>query len=125
MKTKWIAIALLSMIAFVGFGASGAMAMGVKDVPEAFGNLLGLDSSTAGIILAAMVTISVALAVGQAFNKSANPLIPQVIVILATLGAMTAIGWVGIWLMFIAIIAFASLFTKKIVDTYNSSGSGD
>ena len=117
-------IAFFGAIAFVGFGTTAALAIGLNDVPQQFGNILGVDSITAGIILSAAIVISVALAVGQAFGNSANPLIPQVISIIAVIGALTAIGWVGIWMILIAVVAFVSLFTKKIVDTYNSSGSG-
>ena len=118
-------IAFFGAIAFVGFGTTAALAIGLNDVPQQFGNILGVDSITAGIILSAAILISVALAVGQAFSKSATPLIPQVISIVAVLAALTAIGWIGIWLILIIVVAFVALVTKRTVDGMNSSGSGD
>jgi hypothetical protein len=96
-----------------------ASAEGIGDVPGQLGASLGIDTTTAGILLAGAATISIALAMAAA----RQPLIPTSITLLATIGMLTALGWVQPWLLILACLAFVTLFTKKVVDTFTGGGN--
>ena len=114
------AFVLLGLAALLGLGTMTVAAGGIGDVPGQLGETLGIDATTSGILLAGMAVITVSLAMATAHQ----PLIPTSITLLATIGVVTALGWVQPWLLILAALAFVTMFTKKIADTFTGGGSG-
>ncbi len=114
-------MALMGLVGILAVGVMSARASGVGDVPGQLGSALGIDDTTAGILLAGMTVISVSLAMAVA----RQPLIPTSITLLATIGMLTALGWVQPWLLILAALAFVTLFTKKIADSFTGTGKGE
>lgn len=111
---------LFGLSLLMGVGTFAVSAGGIGDVPGQVGSALGINTTTAGIFLAGVAVISVALAMAAA----QQPLIPTSITLLATIGMLTALGWVQPWLLILAALAFVTLFTKKIADTFTGGGKG-
>lgn len=111
---------LFGLSLLMGVGTFAVSAGGIGDVPGQVGSALGINTTTAGILLAGAAVISVALAMAAA----QQPLIPTSITLLATIGMLTALGWVQPWLLILAALAFVTLFTKKIADTFTGGGKG-
>ena len=113
-------MALMGLVGILAVGTMSASAGGVGNVPGQLGVALGIDSTTAGIILAGAAVIAVSLAMATAHQ----PVIPTSITLLATIGMLTALGWVAPWLLILAALAFVTMFTKKIADTFTGGRSG-
>lgn len=109
---------LFGTMALLGLGSMTVTAGGIGAVPGQLGTALGVDDATAGIILAGVFVIAIALAMATAHQ----PVIPTSITLLATIGMLTALGWVQPWLLILAALAFVTLFVKKTVDTVTGKG---
>jgi hypothetical protein len=53
-----------------------------------------------------------------------QPMIPTLIVLIAVMGALTAIGWLGIWLIIMAGIVIAAMFAKTMAQGTLGTGGG-
>jgi hypothetical protein len=113
-------MALMGLVGILAVGTMAASAGGIGNVPGQLGTALGIDDTTAGIVLAGAAVIAVSLAMATAHQ----PVIPTSITLLATIGMITALGWVAPWLLILAALAFVTMFTKKIADTFTGGGSG-
>ncbi len=114
------ALVIFGLMALLGLGTMTVAASGVGDVPGQLGTALGIDSGTAGILLAGATVISISLMMAAA----RQPMIPTAITLLAAIGMVTALGWVQPWLLILAALAFVTLFTKKVADTFTGGGKG-
>jgi len=113
-------MALLGLVSILAFGTMAASASGISEIPTKLGDTIGVDPTTAGIMLAGMVVICIALSMAVA----KQPLIPTSITMIAAIGMLTAMGWVGPCLLILSSLAFVTMFTKKIADTFTGGGSG-
>jgi hypothetical protein len=115
-------MALMGLVSILAFGTMAASAWSMSDIPIAVNNSLfgGMNIMAAELILTAIVIISVAITcqVGK------QELAPTVIIMVATLGALTAIGWAPIWLMLMAGLIIAGFFGVKMADVYSSAKKG-
>jgi hypothetical protein len=115
-------MALMGLVGILAFGTMTASALSMSDVPNAVNNAFfgGLNLTAAELLLTALVIISVAITcqIGK------QELIPTVIIMVATLGALTAFGWAPIWMMIMTGLVVAGFFGVKMSDIYTSTRKG-
>jgi hypothetical protein len=80
------------------------------DLPTQVGAALGSDATTGGLILSVAILASVGLALGATRIN----IIGTIMVLLATAGVLTAIGWLGAWFLIVSVILIAALFGTKL-----------
>lgn len=86
--------------------------MGVSDLPEAVGDVLGVSTDTGGLLLSCVVLMGVALAL--TVTKRQMDLLPMLVLLLAFAGLLTAIGWLSQWFLVLTAILIASLFGVRV-----------
>jgi len=99
-------LALLSMLSFSALASAGAL----TDVPEAFGDALGVSAYTAKMIfaVAGILAVSLALAVAGA------PWEGYLIIELCMVGLFVVIGWLDAWVLVLAAIIVAVMFAMQV-----------
>lgn len=100
--------------------ASSTLAWSLSDIPEQVNSALfaGGNLFAAKMLLSASVLASIALA--MAAGK--QPMLPMMVVLVATMGALIAIGWLDVWLMVMVGLLIAGMFGKRMADIYSGAG---
>ena len=114
-------MALMGLVGVLAFGTMAASAAGLTDLPGQFGAVLGVSADAGGILLSA----SVMVAVGLVMAVAKQPLVPTIIILVAVMCALTAIGWIEYWLIVLTAIVFAAMFGKRMADVYTGGGAQD
>lgn len=96
---------------FVFVGSMVASAGIINDAPESLADSLGVTTIAAEYILSAAVLLSVGLAL--ALFKGSN-MAATVIVLLAFIGMLTAIGWLDAWLLIMVALIIALMFGSQL-----------
>jgi len=112
------AFVLLGLAALLGLGTMSAAAAGLADVPGQFGAGLGVSAEAAGILLSAAIMVSLAMVMAVA----KQPMIPTTILLVAVMGALTAIGWLKIWMIVMAAVVIAAMFANQMRVGIGSGG---
>jgi hypothetical protein len=63
------------------------------------------------------------VAVGLVMAMANQPLVPTIIILVAVMCALTAIGWIEYWLIILTAIIFAAMFGKRMADVYTGGGA--
>lgn len=101
-----IAMFAVTMMAF------SASASPLQDIPEGLADALEFSNTyVAEAILSTMVLAS--LAVCLAMLKA--PMQPTIIVLIAAMGALTAMGWLDTWVLVLVGILTATIFASMLV----------
>lgn len=85
----------------------------INEIPEYLADSLNISSTAAEMVLTAAVLLAVGLML--AMLKGSNMAL-IVIVELAMLGMLTAIGWVDAWLLVMVVLVLALMFGAKLRD---------
>jgi len=116
---NWILIMAIQFAAVSIFAIGGATAGIVQDIPSAVSETLGVSIGVAGLILSCGVLLSVALLVSMS-GKRPN-MLATTAVMLATVGALTAISWLYSYLLVMLAIVVALMFAGTLRDWSESS----
>ena len=116
---NWILIMAIQFAAVGVFATGGATAGIVQDIPSAVSETLGVSIGVAGLILSCGILLSVALLVSMS-GKKPNMLATSA-VMLATVGALTAISWLYSYLLVMLAIVIALMFAGTLRDWSESS----
>jgi len=110
------------MFAVLGFGAIGARASIINDIPDALNNALfdGASVYAAQLVLTAAIMMSAGLSLAVAKMPPAG----MFIVLLSVLGALTVIGWADVSLMIAAIFIMVAMFGRTMADWLTGKPSG-
>lgn len=109
-RLSWIG--LVSLIAIVA-SALPSSAGPLQDIPDGLGDALGVSAESAKLILSCLVLIAVGLPLSMK-KDSSTLLIGSIL--LGLVGMLTAIQWIGAWLLVCIIIILALLFGGQMRD---------
>ena len=110
MRVSNLAIAgPMTLLLVLGF-SSLASASAFNDIPEAFGDALGVSAYTAKMIFAVAGLLAVSLALAAA----GAPWEGYLIVELALVGLFVVIGWLDAWVLVLAAIIVAVMFAMQV-----------
>lgn len=85
---------------------------GLSDVPTQFAAALGIDVTTAMVIISVMILVAVGLILAVAKVN----MIAMMIVEVALLGVLSLIGWFPGWIFVIIVLITAALFARQMND---------
>lgn len=105
-------VSLTALCAFVGMAATASAGV-IDDIPAGLADSLGITVLAAEFLLSSGVLLAVGLAL--AMLKGSNMAL-TVIVMLAFLGMLTAIGWLEAWLIVMVALVIALMFGAKLRD---------
>jgi hypothetical protein len=101
------------------FAIQGASASIVQDIPASVSESLGISVGVAGLILSCGILLSIALIISMA-GRNSN-MIATSAVMIGTVGALTAIGWLYSWVIIMLVIIIALMFGGAMRDWSESS----
>lgn len=93
----------------------------LTDIPIAIGNALGISNASdalfvGGMILSAVVMLSVVLAMSFAARGKSKNAFSEIIVMFTVMGIVTIVGWLPGWILVVGLVALVALFSGKIMD---------
>lgn len=108
-------MSLIGLIAVFGLSlaAFSAQAMDISEIPSSLADGLNISEAAAEMVLTAMVLMAAGLALSML--KGSNMAL-IIIVELAMLGMLTAIGWVDAWLIVMVALILALIFGANLRD---------
>jgi len=122
MVTRRIALFALGfgMFAVLGFGAIGARASIIDDIPDAVNGWLfdGNNDFAAGMILSGMIMA----AVGLAMATARLPLIATLVILFVIMTVLVTIGWLDASILILSAMLVAALFAVKMREAYQGAG---
>jgi hypothetical protein len=86
------------------------------DIPTGVAGALGVNTEIAGLILSAFILFGVGIALTLVKKKDQ---MMTIIVMLTTMGALTAILWLPIWILVVAVVMIAAMFGSKVMGWIN------
>ena len=117
-KYQNVGLIAIGMMLFIGTAQASAGA--VEDIPSALASALGTSIVAAELILSAALLMAAGLTL-SVMRKSNTATI--IIVELALIGMLTAIGWLDAWLLVMVALVIALIFGSKIRDWGESTFS--
>lgn len=86
----------------------------ITDIPTGVASALGTTGDVAGLVLSAFILFGVGITVALLKKGKSNDQLMLTLVMLASMGGLTAIGWCPVWLLIVAVLVVASLFGAKM-----------
>ena len=114
-------VSSLILVALLGLTvcSMNASASTLTDIPGRLADTLDVSDTTAELMISAMILVSISLAL----TAARAPVIAIMIVLLAVLGVLTAMGWVDAWLMVLAAVTVAALFALGMSGIFGGGSS--
>ena len=108
---------------FASMCASSAQAGFIDDVPDGLAETLELSRTTAELVLASGILLSVALVLAVTSTKDTNPML-IVVVLIGFVGMLTAIQWLDPWFLIMICMIIAFLYAGALRDWAQSKSPG-
>jgi hypothetical protein len=113
------AVALMCLV-LVAMSASLASASTLTDIPGRLADTLDVSQTTAELI----ISVAILSAITLAMSAARAPVIGIVIILLAVMGLLTAMGWIDVWLMVLAALFAAGLWATIFSGILGGSSEG-
>ena len=101
------------LMVLLGIGTLSAQAVDINEIPSAFGDSVGISETAAQLVISAMILLSIGICLSM-FKGSNMPL--TIIIMIALVGMLTAIGWLEPWLLVMIVLVIALMFGSALRD---------
>ena len=88
----------------------------LTDILNGVANSLNVTTEVAGLLLTAFILFGVGMTISIVKRGKGDNQLTLILVMLASMGALTAIGWSPVWLLMVAVIMVAALFGVKMME---------
>jgi len=109
----------LMCLVMISLTATMASASTLTDIPGRLADALDVSETTGELIISVAILCAISLALGAA----RAPVLAIVIVLLAVMGLLTAMGWIDTWLMVLAGLFAAGLWATIFSGLLGGGGS--
>jgi len=120
-QSRVLVSVVFGLMVLLGIGTLSAQAIDINDIPTSFADAVGISQTAAELVISAMILLSIGIALSM--FKGSNMAL-TVIIMIAMVGMLTAIGWLDAWLLVMIVLVIALMFGQKLRDWGTTRMSG-